>query len=167
MKILICVLIIAAFVDILCYRIPNLWIAIGMVAGLVLMVREQGIWMLPQILGQMGVVFMIFYPFYLMKGLGAGDVKLFLLLGCYLTELAYLHCLLVAMLLAGIWALVKIVLFKECRERLFYLGSYCRRVLLTGTLVTYEVEREKKKSVIRLSVPILCSVLLLYGGVYS
>jgi len=167
MRILICVLIIAAFVDILCYRIPNMWIAVGMAAGLTLMAKDGGFWLLIQIFIQMLIVFMVCYPFYCIKGLGAGDVKLFMLTGCYITGVTYLHCLLVALLLASIWAVLKMVIYHESRERLFYLGRYCKKVILTGVIDPYEVDREKKKTVIRLSVPVLCSVLLLYGGFYS
>lgn len=167
MEILICVLIIVAFVDIFYYRIPNVWIAIGMITGFALIVKDSSLWMLIKTCGQMGMVLAIFYPFYLIKGLGAGDVKLFMLLGCYLRGAVYLRCLIVAMLLAGLWAMGKLLLYQESRERLIYLGSYCKKVILTGALDPYKVDRGKKKGVIRLSVPVLCSVLLLYGGFYS
>lgn len=167
MKILICVLMIAAFVDILCYKIPNLWIGIGMTAGLVLMVKEGGIWMLAQALLQMIIIFVVFYPFYRIKGLGAGDVKLFMMLGCYLRGSMILHCLAMTMLLAGAWSVIKMLLYRESRERMFYLGRYCRKVILTGAVDDYEAGKRNKESVIRLSIPALCSVLLLYGGLYS
>ena len=167
MKILICVLLIASFVDIFCYRIPNLWIGIGMAAGLVLTAKEGGLPMLAQALLQMCIIFIVCYPFYLMKGIGAGDIKLFMMLGCYVKGTTFLHCLLVAMLLAGAWAIIKMVLYPESRERLLYLGRYCRKVILTGVMDDYVVDKANQKSVIRLSVPLLCSVLLLYGGIYS
>ncbi|MBQ6787276.1 MAG: prepilin peptidase [Lachnospiraceae bacterium] len=164
MKILICVLIIAAFVDILCYRIPNLWIGFGMIAGMVLTVDDGGIHLLGQTLLQLVIIFVAFYPFYLIKGLGAGDVKLFLMLGCYVRGVSYLHCMFIAMLLAGIWAVIKMVWQRESRERLAYLGQYCKKVVLTGVFDVYEVDKGNPKGVIRLSVPVLCSVLLWYGG---
>ena len=37
---------------------------------------------------------------------------------------------------------------------------------MTGVLEEYEVDKGNRKSVIRLSVPVLCSVLLWYGGQY-
>ena len=167
MKILICVLVIASFVDIFCYRIPNVWIGIGMAAGLVLMTKEGGLPMLAQALLQMSIVFIVCYPFYLLRGLGAGDIKLFMMLGCYIKGTAFLHCLLVAMLLAGAWAVLKMVLYQESRERLIYLGRYCRKVILTGAVDDYVIEKRNRKSGIRVSIPVLCSVLLLYGGFYS
>lgn len=166
MKILICVLLIASFVDIFCYRIPNLWIGIGMTAGLVLMTKEGGLPMLIQALAQMIVIFIAFYPFYLMHGLGAGDVKLFMMLGCYLKGKTCFFCLLVSMVLAGVWAVSKMVLHRESRQRLVYLGRYCRKVMMTGAFDDYAADKENPKSVMRLSIPVLCSVLLLYQGGY-
>lgn len=167
MKILICVLLIATFVDIFSYRIPNLWIGVGMTAGLVQMALQSGIPSLLQSLFQMIIIFAAFYPFYLMKGLGAGDVKLFMMLACFIQGTTLLHCLLTAMLLAGVWAVGKMVFYQESRERLQYLGRYCRKAVLTGALDDYVVDRKEKRSIIRLSVPVLCSVVLLYGGLYS
>ena len=166
MKILICVLIIAAFVDILCYRIPNLWIGFGMITGIVLTTVEGSIVLLGQTLLQLMIIFAVFYPFYLIKGLGAGDVKLFLMLGCYVRGVSYLQCLFIAMLLAGIWAVIKMLWQQESRQRLSYLGRYCKKVVLTGVFDVYEVDKGNRKCVIRLSVPVLCSVLLWYGGQY-
>lgn len=167
MKILICVLIIAALVDISSYRIPNLWIGIGMAAGMVLVAGEGGLPRLAQTLCQMGVIFAVFYPFYLLKGLGAGDIKLFMLVGCYVQKASCVHCLMVAFVLAGIGAVIKMIWYQESRERLCYLARYCKKAIMTGVIEAYEVDRREKRSVIRLSIPTLCSVLLLYGGFYS
>lgn len=166
MIILICVLVIATFVDILCYRIPNLWIMIGMIAGLVQTVEKGDLLLLGQTLIQLMIIFAVFYPFYLLKGLGAGDVKLFLMVGCYIRGTSYLYCLLGAMVLAAVWALMKMIWQKESRERLYYLARYCKKAIMTGVLEEYEVDKGNRKSVIRLSVPVLCSVLLWYGGQY-
>lgn len=166
MIILICVLVIAAFVDILCYRIPNLWIMIGMIAGLVQTVAKGDLLLLGQTVIQLMIIFAVFYPFYLLKGLGAGDVKLFLMVGCYIRGTSYFYCLLGAMVLAAVWALMKMIWQKESRERLYYLGRYCKKAIMTGVLEEYEVDKGNRKSVIRLSVPVLCSVLLWYGGQY-
>ncbi len=167
MKILICVLMIVSFVDILYYKIPNLWIGIGMAAGLLLTAREDGMMALPKTVVFLFAIFLVFYLFYLSGGLGAGDVKLFIMLGSFLEGMTYVRCLLVAMLFAGIWAVIKIVRHREGRERLCYLGRYCKKAVVTGVLDEYEVDKGNKKGMIRLSIPVLISVLLLYGGFYS
>ena len=87
-----------------------------MAAGLVLMTKEGGLPMLAQALLQMSIVFIVCYPFYLLKGLGAGDIKLFMMLGCYVMGTTFLHCLLVAMLLAGAWAMLKMVLYQRTTD---------------------------------------------------
>lgn len=163
MEILIGILGVAALVDILHYKIPNLCIVAGMAAGLYMTYMSYhiaGIW---QVVIQIIVVFAVFYPFYLFHGLGAGDVKLFMLLGCYMDKGQLWNCIAISMLFAGIVALIKIIRFRENRENLLYLGRYIRKVLYTGTFDEYEV-RKYPLNTVRLSVPTLCSVLLLTGG---
>ena len=41
-----------------------------------------------------------------------------------------------------------------------------KKAIMTGVLDEYEVDKGNQKSVIRLSVPVLCSALLWYGGQY-
>ena len=141
-----------------------MWIVFGMLAGLAQIVAKGDWFLLGQTVIQLIIVFIAFYPFYLMKGIGAGDVKLFLMLGCYIRGASYLYCLLGSMTLAGIMAVFKMLFQKESRERLYYLGRYCKKVMMTGMLDEYEIDKTNRKNVIRLSIPVLCSVLLWYGG---
>lgn len=135
MEILICVLLMVSFVDILCYRIPNLWIGVGMAAGLIITAIQGGIPAVLQSLVQAVFIFIVCWPFYSVKGLGAGDVKLFMMLGCYMQGARLFYCLFLSFLIAGAWAVIKMI--------------FCH---------------EGRKSVIRLSVPVLCSTLLFIGG---
>lgn len=163
MEILIGILGVAALVDVLHYRIPNLCIVAGMAAGLYMTYMSYhmtGIW---QTLIQIAIVFAVFYPFYLFHGIGAGDVKLFMLLGCYLDKDQLWNCIAISMLCAGVAALIKIIRFRENRENLLYFGRYIRKVIRTGAFDEYEV-RKYPFNTVRLSVPTFCSVLLLMGG---
>lgn len=163
MIILICVLLMVSFVDICCYRIPNLWIGIGMAAGLLLTAIQGGASALLQSLLQVIIIFAAGWPFYLIKGLGAGDVKLFMVLGCYMRWEALVPCFFLSFLFAGAGVVIKLMFCRKSRERLLYFGRYCRKFILTGALDDYETDRDSR-SVIRLSVPVLCSTLLLVRG---
>lgn len=167
MWMLLCVLVVAAIVDIFWLRIPNLCITIGMCLGV-----GYQLWMGEA--SQLGftalritMVFLLLYPFYLCKGLGAGDIKLFMMIGCYLNTQEYVSCLMMTMFLAGACAIVKMICFAQGRERLCYLISFCRKAVLTGTIDTYEVDKKDTRKIIRLSVPAVCSVLMLMGGWYQ
>ena len=79
MGILIGVFCVAIFMDWRFYRIPNVCIVIGMIAGLVLTSVNNSMTELVTLLGTVTAVFLFLYPFYLLKALGAGDVKLFMM----------------------------------------------------------------------------------------
>ena len=149
MELLIGILIVAAFMDMWHYKIPNWCIAPGMAAGLFLS-WQQGA--------------EVFYPFYLMGGIGAGDVKLFMLLGCYLEQHKLMVCIGIAMMLAGAAALVRIICSKECRQHVKEVLCYVYKMLRTGAM-TDDMPLKSRAAVIRLAVPVLCSTLLCMGGV--
>ena len=111
-------------------------------------------------------IFLSFYPFYLMGGIGAGDIKLFMMTGCYIRGEALLHYMLVTMLIAAGFSALKMLVYTESRERLFYLARYIKKVVLTGAIDEYHIDRTKKKCVIRLSIPALISLILMCAGLY-
>ena len=163
MELLIGILIVAAFMDMRHYKIPNWCIAPGMAVGLFLS-WQQGMEVLLVVLIQTALIFAVFYPFYLMGGIGAGDVKLFMLLGCYLEQHKLMVCIGIAMMLAGAAAMVRIICSKECRQHVKEVLRYLYKILRTGAM-TDDMPLESRASTIRLAVPVLCSTLLCMGGV--
>lgn len=163
MELLIGILIVAAFMDMRHYKIPNWCIAPGMAVGLFLS-WQQGMEVLLVVLIQTALIFAVFYPFYLTGGIGAGDVKLFMLLGCYLEQHKLMVCIGIAMMLAGAAALVRIICSKECRQHVKEVLCYFYKILRTGAM-TDDMPLKSRASTIRLAVPVLCSTLLCMGGV--
>lgn len=163
MELLIGILIVAAFMDMRHYKIPNWCIAPGMAVGLFLS-WQQGMEVLLVVLIQTALIFAVFYPFYLTGGIGAGDVKLFMLLGCYLEQHELMVCIGIAMMLAGAAALLRIICSKECRQHVKEVLCYLYKILRTGAM-TDDMPLKSRASTIRLAVPVLCSTLLCMGGV--
>ena len=161
MVVFIGVLIYAAYADMRRYKIPNLCILVGMAAGLIMTFVSDSFMGTAAALVQAAVIFMAFYPFYLLGGLGAGDIKLFMVLGCFLRGERLIRCLFAAMLIAGAASVVKMLIFEESRQRFYYLGRYIRKAALTGTFDEYEADLSQKRSTIRLSVPVLVSMILM------
>lgn len=166
MGILIGVFSVAIFTDWRCYRIPNICICIGAVAGLIMTYVSYSFAGLLSSLAGMMIIFMAFYPFYLLGGIGAGDVKLFMMLGCFIQGDMLLRYMLVTMAIAAAWSVIKMLVFAESRERLFYLGRYIRKAALTGAIDEYQIDKTQKRCVIRLSIPAFISLLLMCMGVY-
>lgn len=165
MVILICVLLIAVIVDITSYRIPNMCITIGILTGLIRAFALGGIEMVLRAAGLTLIVFALGYPFYMMRGIGAGDVKLLMVIACYLPKEELEVCVVATMVIAGLVAITKMVIYRDSRERLQYLFCYLRKLIWCQAADVYEVDRKNKNCVIRLSIPMLCSVLLQVGGI--
>ena len=161
MLFLVSILLVASIEDMRKCRIPNLCIAVGMIAGLIMTFVSYGALETGKALVQMVIIFFAFYPFYLLRGLGAGDCKLFMMLGCYFSDTKLLYCLLISLLIAAAVSIGKMIFYKESRERLCYLGRYLRKVAVTGAIDNYEVDKSSKKKIVRLALPTLCSVIII------
>ena len=166
MIILIGVFCVAVYMDLRFYRIPNLCILAGIISGLIMTCVSYSIIEMLAACMVMVMIFAVFYPFYLMGGLGAGDVKLLMMTGCFIQCGRILQYLLVTFLVAAVISTAKIVLFRESRERILYFGRYLKKVVLTGVVDSYMVDRTNKRCVIRLSVPAFVSLIMMCMGVY-
>ena len=169
MGILIGVFCVVIFMDWRYYRIPNSCIFTGIAAGLIMTYRSYALAGLLEAVGLAAVIFFAFYPFYLMGALGAGDVKLFMMTGCYRSYMGtdgLIHYLLVTMAIAAVISAVKMIVYAESRERLFYLARYLRKAAVTGAVDTYQIDKTQTRCVVRLSIPAFLSLLLMCAGVY-
>lgn len=166
MGILIGVLVLVTITDLRSYRIPNICILIGMTAGFFVTYGSKSLEGIVTSLGQMLLIFMAFYPFYLIKGIGAGDVKLLMMIAAYIQNSMLFNYIFVTMILAAVLSVLKMICFDKSRERLFYLLKYVKKVVLTGTIDEYKIDVTNKKSLIRLSVPALLSMVLLVLQIY-
>ena len=170
MGILIGVFCVVIFMDYRYYRIPNACIFLGIAAGMIMTYRSYAVTGFVEAIGGMAVIFLAFYPFYLLGALGAGDVKLFMMMGCYRSYIGtngLIHYLFVTMAIAAVISVVKMIVYAESRERLFYLMRYLRKAAMTGAVDTYQIDKTQKRCVVRLSVPAFLSLILLCAGVYA
>lgn len=158
---------VAVVTDLRHYRIPNACIAAGILAGLIMTYRACLAAGILAAVCQSAMIFAALYPFYLIRGLGAGDIKLLMMTAFYLQGPRLLSYLAVTMLLAGGAAGIKIMWLRESRERLLYLVRYIRKAVMTGAVDSYETDNTRPAHVIRISVPAFASLLMLYAGVYG
>lgn len=169
MKILMGVFGVIVFMDWRYYRIPNLCIVTGIAAGLIMTYLSYSFGGLLQAIGVACVCFIVFYPFYLIGALGAGDVKLFVMMGCYSTQMGvdgFIHYMLVTMVIAAAISIVKMIVYAESRERLRYLVIYLRKAAITGAFDPYQIDMTQKRCVVRLSIPAFLSLILMCGRLY-
>ena len=166
MAILIGVFCVAVYMDLRFYKIPNLCILVGIMSGLIMTCMSYSV------IGMLGAsiamttIFLAFYPFYLIGGLGAGDIKLLMMTACFIHKERFIKYLLVTFVLAAVISVTKMLFVRECRQRLFYLGQYLKKVALTGSVEDYVVDKKNKKCVIRLSIPAFMSLMIMCLGGY-
>jgi len=96
----------AAVTDARTRRIPNLLVVSGAAAGLFLNIWLGGAAGLLRSTMGLLVGFCVFLPFFLLRGMGGGDVKLMAALGACLGALAILQTALVASFAGAIYALI-------------------------------------------------------------
>lgn len=106
MAVLLILLTVAAWCDVTSYRIPNLLIGIGLVVGLLIRLSFGGVTeLLPGLQGLL-VGIAVLLPLYLLRGMGAGDVKLMGLVGVFLGPLHVLGALFGTLLVGGVLSLL-------------------------------------------------------------
>ena len=169
MTLLAALLVLAAVWDLWKKKIPNRLILIGFVLGLVRFLfgqeSESFLGYLPGII----IPTLICFPLFLTGTLGAGDIKLFSLIGCFLPISEAFNCIILSFFLAGVASLLILLKNKTLFHRMEYAGKYLLDCLHSGTLKSYypegdEGEKMKKDNSISFAVPILISTLFILGG---
>jgi len=121
----------AAINDLTSRRIPNLLLLGGMGGALVLhLLSPQPLSSLLSWLGGAATGLLVFIPFYLVRGMAAGDVKMMAAVGAFTGPAEALHIAILAWCAGGVMALVVIVARGRLRMALANLWAILRPTLL-------------------------------------
>ncbi len=162
-------LLLSALADLKTDRIPNGFILLGMITGIAGGVLSgRG---LSDILASMLPAFLLMYPLYMIGALGAGDVKLFVMIGSFQRVGDFFPILAGAFVIGAGFSLVKLAVEKNGRERFRYFFSYLREVWRTGHWRIYGEDLKQDyhtycKNKIHFAVPILLSAVCRIGGLF-
>ncbi|MGV2290628.1 prepilin peptidase [Trinickia sp. YCB016] len=124
---------ICASTDIVSRRIPNVVIAIGLIASLVVQAWLHGPlagganW-----LAGVSTGFALLVPFYLVRGMAAGDVKLLMMIGTWVGPEMTFHIALATFLIGGAWSLVVTMSRGRTRQLLWNLWSLLNNTTRAG-----------------------------------
>ena len=149
--------IIACGMDITQRKISNRLILIGLCIAFIRRCILNGI------VGIVEVLFLSFFPIiilyllFLMGILGAGDIKLFSLIGGFLNLKELVMCILYAFFVAGIFSFVKLLFYGNLRSGLQDAISYLVDIA-NGEQKSYQT-KDKKQHSICFSIPILIGLL--------
>ncbi len=120
-------------------RIPNRFILISLFSGIIYQIHVVGIKALPAVM--LGIIFpiILLFPIFIIKGLGAGDIKLIAVIGSFLSMSEYqaiLNLIILSILIGGVQSIILM-----CVHRRY-------------------------QTTIHFSIPILVSTFLYIGGFY-
>lgn len=120
----------AAWGDIRRHRIPNMLILTGLLLAMLLALWQDGLAALPSAGGGAILGLLVFLPFYLLRTLGAGDVKLMAVVGGFLGPTELLGAILGTFLAGGVMALA----FTLLRGQLVQMLRNIRGMLVSGMI---------------------------------
>lgn len=166
---MILLLLFSALADLKTDRIPNGFILLGILTGIsgsVLSGRS-----ISDILVSVFLAFLLLYPLFRIGALGAGDVKLFVMIGSFQAVGEFMAILVGAFVIGAGFSLIKLMAEKNGRERFHYFFSYLYEVWQTGHWRIYGEDLKQDyhtycKNKIHFAVPILFSAVCRIGGLF-
>lgn len=146
-------------------RIPNFFILIGLMYGVFYRLCICGEHNIPALILGFVLPIVILFPLYMIRGMGAGDIKLLAMLGMFvsLKDLALIFIL--SVLIGAAAGVFKLILHRGVKDRIRYIGNIIQTVLgLKGngddSGAVLKLKDNPGAAVIHFSVPILASTVL-------
>lgn len=155
----------AAVTDVRSGRISNRLICLGLMSGLIFQIWESG-WR-----GSVLFVIQVFFPvivlylLFLMRALGAGDIKLFSVVSGIWSLKVICCCMVFSFLAGAVVSLGKLLFYKNLGTRLRYFCHYVQLSLTAKNIGTYDRGTSEKETIIHFSVAILIGFLITMGVV--
>jgi len=126
---LIVLVVLSGAFDLRTRKIPNWLTASGILAGLGLQCWTGGIHGLAVAMLGMGLAILVYLPLYLLRGMGAGDVKLMAAVGTVCGPSIWFHVFLATALLGGLVALILAAAKSRLRTTLLNLAGIVSALL--------------------------------------
>ena len=167
-SLLLLLLLLATFTDLKTDRIPNGFVVLGIVIGVLgnlgldSDIRQMAVSML--------LSFLLLYHLFNIGVLGAGDVKVFMMIGSFVKVKELLMIKVLSFVIGALCSVLKLLSEHNGRERMYYFLTYISEVVRTRQWKIYgehTVQDYKQycKNKIHFTIPVLFSVALRIGGV--
>ena len=161
---LLCLLTAAAWMDIRTNKISNRLIGVGLFLGYIRNLIEYGWHGSIYFLIQISLPVVIFYLLFLMRALGAGDIKLFSVISSCIGLHSLLKIIIFSFLLGAVLSCFVLIHNINLYSRLSYFSSYIKTALLTKSITKYDYQSDGKQNFIHFSVPVLIAYIMYLGG---
>lgn len=160
--VLLVILFLAVAEDFVRMKISNRLILAGLLTALIFQIYAGGIKAVVSYLGNISFPVITLYLLFLAGIIGAGDIKLFSVIGGFVNFTELVQCMLFAFLAGGLICAGKLVFSKTAKVQLF--GGFCYlRGLLEGNFVPYDRQSWQGKNLIHFSLPITIGYLIVLG----
>lgn len=125
---------------------------------------EKGAMGLLEGLLSMVVVCLLLLPVFCFSVIGAADVKIFIIMSCYLGYQSTLLCFCYSLLIGAVFSLIKMLYHRNLLTRLLYFGKYIKNCMEQQKILPYHTNGIDQKAVIHYTVPIFLGLMYLQLG---
>ncbi|WP_408069767.1 prepilin peptidase [Butyrivibrio sp. JL13D10] len=124
----------SAITDILKNKIFNTWLIFGSLTGLVLNLangnKNESV---KELMIKAMITLAILLPVYMIKGIGGGDLKLFMVMSLFLPIGEHIGCIIMAFIIGALMGIIKIIAKRNIHQTIhFALPMFVSILLLTG-----------------------------------
>lgn len=161
-------LLLAALADLKTDRIPNGFVLLGIVIG-VLGSLWHGLDIIHTVVSML-LAFLLLYPLFKIGAMGAGDIKVFMMIGSFVEVRELMVIIIISFVIGAAGSIIKLLSEHNGRERMYYFLSYISDVARTRQWKIYgehmvQDYKQYRRNKIHFTVPVLFSVALRIGGV--
>lgn len=146
--------------DIRTKRVSNRLVVFGWLVGFVSNLAMYGWAGSIYFFIRMMVPVLIFYLFFLMRVLGAGDIKLFSVISGFIGLRELAEIIVYSFLAGAVFSLIVLIHNRNLPARLIYVSDYIKTVLVTKSIPKYDCESDGKQNVIPFSAAIFAGYFL-------
>lgn len=157
---------VAVWTDVKTCRISNRLIIGGLSLGLLSQFYAYGVWGMGVFLVNVSIPVILLYLLFLMRALGAGDIKLFSVISSIWN--LKIACITIAagFLAAALMSFCKLIYYRNLFSRLYIFWNYLCQTLVSGKIEKYPRDMHGKQSIIHFSVAILIGFITALEVVY-
>ena len=155
----------AVGMDLVTYKIDNRFILISLASGMIMHARIRGPAGVLDSAGGVLAAFSVLILLFVFRVLGAGDIKLFCVLGTILGPAGILNCIAGSFLLGAVLSLILMIFRGIFAERFLYFAGYVKKTLREGKIRPYREPGMRRPEHFHFTVPVFLACVLgaLYG----
>ncbi|MCI8448261.1 MAG: hypothetical protein HFH30_07670 [Eubacterium sp.] len=146
--------------DIRTGKISNRLIGLGLFLGYIFNLIEYGWNGSFYFLIRISVPVLLFYLLFLMRALGAGDIKLFSVISSCIGLKGVLDIIIYSFLTGAVLSLIVLIHNKNLYSRIAYLSEYVKRALYTKSIAKYDYKSDGNQNYIHFSIAIFTGFII-------